>query len=407
VTPLRLLTFSTLFPNAARPNHGVFVENRLRHLVASGAATSTVIAPVPWFPSAAPRFGDWGRHARAPRAEERNGLAVLHPRYPVLPRIGMTLAPWLLFRALLPVLRAMHARDPVDAIDAHYLYPDGVAAVWLGRQLGVPVVVTARGTDVTLIPRYALPRRLIRGAIRDAAALIAVSAALKQGLVELGATPEKVTVLRNGVDTTLFRPPVDREAARRTLGLSKPTLLSVGLLIERKGHHHTIAAMRQLPEFELLIVGEGPEQARLAGLVERYGLGETVRLLGPRPHGDLPLLYGAADALVLASSREGWANVLLEAMACGTPVVASNIPGNPEVVRQAAAGVIAAANTPDGFAAAVRRLFAAPPTRAATRAYAEQFGWEETTAGQLAVFRKVQMRRTGRQDGLVVAGASG
>ncbi len=407
MTPLRLLTFSTLFPNAARPNHGVFVENRLRHLVASGAATSTVIAPVPWFPSAAPRFGDWGRHARAPRAEERNGLAVLHPRYPVLPRIGMTLAPWLLFRALLPVLRAMHARDPVDAIDAHYLYPDGVAAVWLGRQLGVPVVVTARGTDVTLIPRYALPRRLIRGAIRDAAALIAVSAALKQGLVELGATPEKVTVLRNGVDTTLFRPPVDREAARRTLGLSKPTLLSVGLLIERKGHHHTIAAMRQLPEFELLIVGEGPEQARLAGLVERYGLGETVRLLGPRPHGDLPLLYGAADALVLASSREGWANVLLEAMACGTPVVASNIPGNPEVVRQAAAGVIAAANTPDGFAAAVRRLFAAPPTRAATRAYAEQFGWEETTAGQLAVFRKVQMRRTGRQDGLVVAGASG
>ena len=407
MTPLRLLTFSTLFPNAARPNHGVFVENRLRHLVASGAATSTVIAPVPWFPSAAPRFGDWGRHARAPRAEERNGLAVLHPRYPVLPRIGMTLAPWLLFRALLPVLRAMHARDPVDAIDAHYLYPDGVAAVWLGRQLGVPVVVTARGTDVTLIPRYALPRRLIRGAIRDAAALIAVSAALKQGLVELGATPEKVTVLRNGVDTTLFRPPVDRDAARRTLGLSKPTLLSVGLLIERKGHHHTIAAMRQLPEFELLIVGEGPEQARLAGLVERYGLGETVRLLGPRPHGDLPLLYGAADALVLASSREGWANVLLEAMACGTPVVASNIPGNPEVVRQAAAGVIAAANTPDGFAAAVRRLFAAPPTRAATRAYAEQFGWEETTAGQLAVFRKVQMRRTGRQDGLVVAGASG
>ena len=251
-----------------------------------------------------------------------------------------------------------------------------------------------------------MPRRLIRGAVRDAAALIAVSAALKQGLVELGATPDKVTVLRNGVDTTLFRPPADREAARRALGLSKPTLISVGLLIERKGHHHTIAAMRQLPEFELLIVGEGPEQARLAGLVEQYGLGETVRLLGPRPHADLPLLYGAADALVLASSREGWANVLLEAMACGTPVVASNIPGNPEVVRQAAAGVIATANTPDGFAAAVRRLFAAPPTRAATRAYAEQFGWEETTAGQLAVFRKVRMDRTASCDGLVAAGAS-
>jgi teichuronic acid biosynthesis glycosyltransferase TuaC len=389
VPPIRLLTFSTLFPNAARPNHGVFVENRLRHLVASGAATSTVVAPVPWFPSAAPRFGDWARHARAPRMEERNGLAVLHPRYPVLPRVGMSLAPWLLFRALLPVLRAMHARDAFDAIDAHYLYPDGVAAVWLGRRLGLPVVVTARGTDVTLIPRYAVPRRLIRGAIRNAAALIGVSAALKAVLVELGAPPDKVTVLRNGVDTTLFRPPPDREAARQALGLRGPTLISVGLLIERKGHHHTIEAMRQLPEFGLLIVGEGPEQARLAGLIERYGLGEKVRLLGPRPHAELPSLYGATDALVLASSREGWANVLLEAMACGTPVVASNIPGNPEVVREAAAGVITEANTPDGIAAAVRRLFAALPARAATRAYAEPFGWDETTAGQLAVFRRV------------------
>ncbi len=386
MAPIRLLTFSTLFPNAARPNHGVFVENRLRQLVASGAATSTVVAPVPWFPSAAPWFGDWARYARAPRAEERNGLTVLHPRYPVLPRVGMSLAPWLLFRALLPVLRAMHARDAFDAIDAHYLYPDGVAAVWLGQRFGLPVVVTARGTDVTLIPRYALPRRLIRGAIRDAAALIAVSAALKQGLVELGAPPDKVTVLRNGVDTTLFRPPADRDAARRALGLSRPTLISVGLLIERKGHHLAIEAMRQLPEFGLLIVGEGPEHARLAGLVERYGLGERVRLLGPRPHTELPPLYGAADALVLASSREGWANVLLEAMACGTPVVASNIPGNPEVVREAAAGVIAEANTPEGIAAAVGKLFAASPSRACTRAYAEQFGWEETTSGQLGVF---------------------
>jgi glycosyltransferase involved in cell wall biosynthesis len=390
VAPIRLLTFSTLFPNAARPNHGVFVENRLRHLVATGAATSTVVAPVPWFPSAAPRFGDWARHARAPHEEERNGLAVLHPRYPVLPRVGMSLAPWLLFRALLPRLRAMHERDPFDAIDAHYLYPDGVAAVWLGRQLRLPVVVTARGTDVTLIPRYSLPRRLIRGAIRDAAALITVSAALKAALVELGAPSDKVTVLRNGVDTTLFRPPTDRDAARRALGLSRPTLISVGLLIERKGHHHTIEAMRQLPGFGLLIVGEGPEQAMLAALIERHGLGDRIRLLGPRPHGELPSLYGAADALVLASSREGWANVLLEAMACGTPVVASNIPGNPEVVREAASGLIVEANTADGIAAAVRRLVAAPPARAATRAYAEQFGWDETTAGQLAVFRRVQ-----------------
>jgi glycosyltransferase involved in cell wall biosynthesis len=387
--PIRLLTFSTLFPNAARPNHGVFVENRLRHLIASGAATSTVVAPVPWFPSTASWFGDWARHASAPRSEQRNGLTVLHPRYPVLPRIGMSAAPWLLFRALLPVLRTLHAREQFDAIDAHYVYPDGVAAVWLGQRLGLPVVITARGTDVTLIPNYAVPRRLIQSAIQGAAALISVSAALKQGLVALGASPDKVTALRNGVDTALFRPPADRAAARRALGLRGPTLISVGLLIERKGHHLVIEAMRKLPDMDLLIVGEGPERARLAGLIAQYGLADRVRLLGPRPHAELPSLYGAADALVLASSREGWANVLLEAMACGTPAVASNIPGNPEVVQEPAAGVIVGANTPDGIALAVQGLFAAMPARAATRAYAEQFGWDATTAGQLAVFRQV------------------
>ena len=119
-----------------------------------------------------------------------------------------------------------------------------------------------------------------------------------------------------------------------------------------------------------------------------------MRLLGRRPHAELPALYGAADASVLASSREGWANVLLESMACGTPVVAANIWGNPEVVRAPAAGVIIEPNTPDGIAAGVRRLFAALPDRAATRAYAEPFSWEETTAGQLAVFRRVVATRT-------------
>jgi glycosyltransferase involved in cell wall biosynthesis len=93
--------------------------------------------------------------------------------------------------------------------------------------------------------------------------------------------------------------------------------------------------------------------------------------------------------MVLASSREGWANVLLESMACGTPVVASNIPGNPEVVREPAAGLVVENNTPAGIAAGVRRLFADPPARAATREYAERFGWDETSAGQLAMFRRV------------------
>ena len=196
-------------------------------------------------------------------------------------------------------------------------------------------------------------------------------------------------MLRNGVETDLFRPPEDRAAVRTALGLKGPALISVGGLIERKGHHRTIEAMHQLPGFELVIVGEGPERQRLAALIDDYGLADRVRLLGPHPHRSLPALYGAADASVLASSREGWANVLLELMACGTPVVAANIWGNPEVVRAPAGGVIYEPNTPDAIAAAVRRLFADLPDRAATRAYAEPFSWDETTAGQLALFRRI------------------
>ena len=303
----------------------------------------------------------------------------------------MSLAPLLMYAAALPVLRRLLAAGlAVDAIDAHYLYPDGVAAVRLGRTLGLPVVVTARGSDVTQFPDYAGPRRMIRWAIRRADALIAVSAALGARLVELGAEPARVTVLRNGVDLAQFRPPPERDAARTALGIAGPTLLSVGHLIPRKGHDRVITALTRLPEpVRLLIAGDGPLAGELRALAARLGVAGRVRFLGTVPHAGLAAVYGAADALVLASSREGWANVLLEAMACGTPVVASPIPGNDEVVAAPAAGLIAAENTPAGLAAAVSALLAAPPTRAATRAYAEAFGWDETSAGQLAVFRRV------------------
>jgi glycosyltransferase involved in cell wall biosynthesis len=386
---IRLLTFSTLYPNNVSPTHGIFVESRLRHLMGSRRTHSVVVAPVPWFPSRAPAFGHWAQHAGVAPIEMRHGIVVHHPRYLVIPRCGMTLAPFLLYWAMLPVVRHLLSSGlHFDAIDAHYFYPDGVAAVWLGRTLGLPTVVTARGTDINLIPQNALPRALIRRAIGDAAALITVSAALARELIRLGAPEEKVRVLRNGVDLALFQP-LDRATARNRLGFTRPTLLSVGSLIERKGHHRVIEAMASLAEFDLVIVGDGPERDRLAALVARRGLTQRVRLLGARPHDDLAAIYSAADILVLASSREGWANVLLEAMACGTPVVASNIWGNPEVVREPAAGVIADENSPHGIADAVRRLWARLPDRNETRAYAERFSWDATTDGQVALFRSV------------------
>ncbi len=384
--PIRLLTFSTLYPNAAQPTHGVFVENRLRQLVASGVVEATVLAPVPFFP---------GRHrADVPAEERRHGLTVHHPRFLAIPRLGMALSPALLEAAAVRAIgRLLGAGLRFDAIDAHYFFPDGVAAVRLGRRFGRPVVVTARGSDISLFPRFRIPRRLIRQALGTADAAVAVSAALKEAMVKLGAAPGRVTVLRNGVDTALFRPASDRAAARAALGLARPTLLSVGHLIERKGHHRVIEALRLLPGCELLIVGEGPERVRLEALAGRLGLSARVRLLGARPHAELASIYAAADLLVLASSREGWANVLLEAMACGTPAVASPIWGNPEVVQSREAGLIARENTAEAIAASVRDLLADPPDRAATRAYAERFGWEATTEGQIALYRRVLATR--------------
>jgi glycosyltransferase involved in cell wall biosynthesis len=382
---VRLLIFTTLFPNQEQPNHGVFVENRISR-VANCDAECVVLAPVGWFPFRDNVFGAWGRLARVPRRELRHGLVVYHPRYPAIPRVGMALAPLLLFLASWWAVRRLKLE--FDLIDAHYLYPDGVAAVWLGQRLGKKVVITARGSDVTQLPDYALPRWLIRRALGRADGLVGVSAALCRRMIELGADPKKVITLRNGVDTHVFHP-VDRAAARAALGLSGQTLISVGHLIERKGHHLTIAAMAELPDFSLIILGDGPERGRLQAQIERLGLAGRVRLLGTRPHAELPAYYGSADAMVLASSREGWANVLLESMACGTPVVASNIPGNPEVVQEPAAGLVMDENNAAGIAAGVRKLFANPPDRAATRAYAERFSWDATTAGQLALFRRV------------------
>jgi len=194
---MRLLTFSTLYPNAADPSHGVFVETRLRHLVASGEVSARVVAPVAYFPSTHARFGRWARQAAAPAAERRFDLDIEHPRYLAIPRFGMRLAPYLLHAGAAPAIaRMMRAGDRFDAIDAHYLYPDGVAAVWLGRRFGLPVVLTARGSDVTQWPNYAVPRRLILRACAGAAAIITVSEGLREGLVGIGVPRGRITVLQ-------------------------------------------------------------------------------------------------------------------------------------------------------------------------------------------------------------------
>jgi glycosyltransferase involved in cell wall biosynthesis len=385
---MKVLTFSTLYPNSARPAHGIFVETRLRQLVASGEVQSTVVAPVPWFPFRHSAFGAYAAQARAPRSETRNGIEVLHPRYPVLPKIGTTLAPFLLYRAVLPLVERLHRQRGFDLIDAHYFYPDGVAAAMLARRLRLPVVITARGTDVNVIGKYRLPRRMIRWAAREAAAVTAVSQALKDKLATLGVERERVHVLRNGVDLELFHPE-GRDQLRAELDLRRPTLLSVGNLLAFKGHGLAIEALSLLPHCQLVIAGEGPERAAFETLARRAGVAERVRFVGSLAQRELRRYYCAADALVLASSREGWPNVLLEAMACGTPVIATEVGGVPEIVTSMHAGTVIKERSAAALAGAVHALFAQPRERAATRRFAERFGWGATTSGQLRLFRQV------------------
>src|SRR5215510_3904877 len=191
-----------------------------------GEVESVVVAPVPYFPSTARCFGDWARYARVDEREVRHGLAVHHPRFPVIPRVGMSIGPALLLSATIGLVRRLLATGVgFDVIDAHYFYPDGVSALWIGRHLRRPVVITARGTDINLLPRYNLPRRMICWGIANADRLIAVSAALKEALIDLGALPGCVAVLRNGVDLSMFSP-TDRKVARQRLALTRPTLLS-------------------------------------------------------------------------------------------------------------------------------------------------------------------------------------
>lgn len=390
---MRILTFTSLYPNPAMPSRGVFVENRLRHLLADGDIESRVVSPLPWFPMAGRFAADHAAFAKVPATAERHGIPVCYPRYLNLPKVGMSLQPFLMAAAARPVLRQLIDDGyDFDLIDAHYFYPDGVAAALLARSFDRPLVITARGTDINLIPEYAIPRWLIKWGARRADHIIAVSGALKTKLAALGADCDHTTVLRNGVDLSVFRPATDRSVVRERLGFGGTVVLMVGNLVPLKGHQLVIRALTGLSGANLVIVGNGPEREPLENLAHELGLGHRVRFVGLVPHSELRDYYSGADLLVLASSREGWPNVLLECMACGTPVVATNVGGVSEVVAAPEAGRLVEARTPTNIRDAIRALLAAYPDRAATRRYAEGFSWDDTTAGQRAIFQRLCAR---------------
>jgi glycosyltransferase involved in cell wall biosynthesis len=389
---LKILTFTSLFPNNACPHHGVFVKERMVAVSRLPEFEVEVVAPVPYWPNV--RLGPWWLYSQIERTEKIESLLVHHPRYFLIPKIGMVLHGWLMFVGVLPYMKALAKAKPFDVIDAHYVYPDGLAAVLLGKYFRCPVIVSARGSDVNQFASFPLIRKFLQYTLHHAMHNIAVCEALKISMVSLGIPSEKISVVPNGVDQNKFSP-IEQAEARVQLGLpvSKKIVLSVGGLIPRKGFDLLIHSFSRVTtmvkngELYLVIVGQGPELEALKQLVAKQQLAERVLFAGDIPHQDLYKWYSAADVFCLASSREGWPNVVLESLACGTPVVATSVWGTPEIISSPCLGFLAERNV-EAFSCALEKGIVSSWDRAKIVQFAQKHTWEKVADSVGKVLKK-------------------
>lgn len=391
----RLLVYSSLFPSDAQPNAGLFIRERMFRVARQ--VPIVVVAPQPWFPGQAlirlfrPHF-----RPMAARREVMQGIEVLRPRFLCVPGVFKRTDGVLMAVCTFPaVWRAVRA-SRLNIIDAHFGYPDGRAATLLGRWLRLPVVLTVRGKEERqLKTSVAAP---LRRAMIDADRVIAVSSALRDVALKVGVAPTRLDVIGNGVDSSKFHN-VDRAEARVRLKLPADAkiIVSVGTLVERKGMHRIIELMPRLlqrhPALHYLIVGgpgpEGDMSARLRELVEQAGLVDRVHFPGAISPAELKYALSSADVFVLATSYEGWANVLLEAMACGLPIVTTDVGGNAEVVDRPGLGMVVpfgdAAKLEDAISAALMQAW----DRAAIIEHAQRNTWESRISSLLTLFHRV------------------
>lgn len=385
--PLRVLSLSTLYPNDHTPNFGVFVERQMQAVAARGDVQLTLLNPIglPPFPlSLHPRY-------RALRGvamvEQRGGVPVLRPRFTLLPGIGGRFNAGAIARAVLPLASQLHADAPFDLVDAQFFYPDGPAAVRIGRSLNLPTSIKARGADIHHWGHAPGTARQVLEAGLAATGLLAVAGGIADDMAALGIPRDKITIHRTGLDRSVFRP-LDKAEARARLNLPThaPLLATVGALIPRKGQAFAIDALAQVPDAHLLLAGAGADEAALSARAAALGLAERVHFLGAVPHSELPWVLSAADAFVLPTASEGLANAWVEALACGTPVVTTPIPGAQELLTDPAWGRM---TQRDGtaIAAAVRDLLAAPPARTDVLRGAAPFSWEANAAALVEHWR--------------------
>lgn len=388
---MHVLTLTTLFPNTLQPVHGVFIRSRMENFVAKYGFDWTVLAPVPYFPRipAAP-LGKYFLYSRVPALENPWGYPIHHPRYLVTPKIGMRLYGSWMAKAVQRTVLEIHRKRPIDLIDCHYVYPDGTAGIQMGQALGIPVILSARGTDLNLYPRLRAIRPRIQRNLAACHHLICVCSGLQDQAVDLGMAPEKISVIGNGVDAQRFQR-VDRREARRKLGLPPVgrILLSVGHLTARKGFDLLLEAFARLsgPDLFLVIAGHGEEKERLARRTEDLGLAGRVFFPGAILNQDLVDWYGAADLFVLASSREGWPNVLCEAQAMGLPVVATGVGGVPEIINDPSLGLLVEERSAEALAAALQLALRASWDRQHIEERGRRRTWDRVSESLLPIFQ--------------------
>ena len=406
---MNILVFTTLWPNREQPNFGAFIRHRTVALSQLAGVSLQVVAPVPYFPKAlaarAPK--DWQIKARIQEREMISGLAVEHPRYLVTPKVGMRFYGHWMASGAEKIVRQLHQKMPFDLIDAHYIYPDGLAALELGRALNLPVVMTARGSDIHQFSQLPHIRPLLHEALSGATSVISVSGGLRQSMVELGIPAEKIAVIHNGIDRTVFHPR-DRVAARRKLGLdpARRMMIAVCSLIPSKGLDRLIEAVallvRQGADEGLLfyVVGEGHARASLEAQIAAHGLSERIFLVGARLQAELPEWYAAADAFCFATHGEGCPNVVIEALACGLPVIATNIPGIDELITSPAYGRLVPpdGSVASGFAEQMAAAFKTTWDRDAIAAYGGARAWEDVAVEVKAVLSDAVQRHRRRHE---------
>jgi len=390
---MNVLVFTSLYPNNVWPQHGVFVKERMTTFAQIEGCSVKVVAPVPYFPPI--KIGHRSRFSQIMRREVIEGLEVYHPRYFMAPKVSMALHGLLLFLSILPFIKKFQRDFSFDIIDAHYVYPDGFVAVLLGSFFRKPVVVSARGSDINLFSKFPLIRCFLQYTLNKADRVIAVSQALKDAMIALHIPEEQIIVISNGVDTEKFCP-FSKGEARRKLRLPhhKRILLSVGRLVPLKGFDLLIKALKLLFEerheqdLYLVIVGEGSCRKELEHLIDTLGLCEHVSLVGAIPHQELYFWYSAADLFCLASSKEGWPNVVLEALASGTPVVATDVGGIPEIIYSDRLGILTKRDERElaaGIAAALKKSWQSD----ALVQYARDQTWDSVASAVLHTFQTV------------------